>query len=214
VSRFDRRSLLATFAGLALAGFAHAEPWQPDIERLIQQLGSKRFREREAATKALDKVGEPALEPLRKAAKDDADAEVRRRAQEAVKRLDARRRLGTWHIVRAEFRGQVLKKLPLDNYELTFTPDGVEGALLMFGSGTCVVDALPRPQHIDMRFYGEADSGRRWLRWTYLGIYRFEKDELVVCFSTGQKPHRPTAFKTDKDAPVMLYRMRRQKPRP
>jgi hypothetical protein len=67
-----------------------APPSTADIPGLIQQLGSERFREREAATRALDKVGEPALERLRKAAKDNADAEVRRRAGALVERLEHR----------------------------------------------------------------------------------------------------------------------------
>jgi hypothetical protein len=80
-----------------LLGFGAADPaagtaaQPPDIAGLIQQLGSRRFKEREAASKVLDRVGEPALEPLRRAAKDDADAEVRRRAQALVERLERRR---------------------------------------------------------------------------------------------------------------------------
>jgi hypothetical protein len=67
-----------------------APPSASGIPGLVQQLRSKRFREREAATKALERVGEPALEQLRKAAKDDADAEVRRRAGALVERLEYR----------------------------------------------------------------------------------------------------------------------------
>jgi hypothetical protein len=44
----DRRSFLRGCAGLSLTGFAHAgdkaKPQSPDIERLIQQLGRRRFR--------------------------------------------------------------------------------------------------------------------------------------------------------------------------
>jgi hypothetical protein len=39
------------------------------IARLVAQLGSARFADRETATKALDAVGEPALESLRAAAR-------------------------------------------------------------------------------------------------------------------------------------------------
>src|SRR5438445_13579409 len=41
------------------------------IANLVKQLGSSDFRERESATKALAAIGLPALEALRKAAKDD-----------------------------------------------------------------------------------------------------------------------------------------------
>ena len=63
-----------------------------EISRLITQLGSDKFKEREAATKRLREIGEPALAALRKAAAHSADDEVRRRASEVVrvvqKRLD------------------------------------------------------------------------------------------------------------------------------
>jgi hypothetical protein len=66
------------------------QPPSPDIDGLIKQLGSRTFREREAASKALEKVGKPALERLRRAAKDDPDAEVRRRAGALVERTEQR----------------------------------------------------------------------------------------------------------------------------
>jgi hypothetical protein len=55
-----------------------------DIERLVQQLGSDRFKEREAASIALKKVGKPALNALVKAAKGSADLEVRTRAARLI----------------------------------------------------------------------------------------------------------------------------------
>src|SRR5690349_6895172 len=61
-----------------------------EVDRLIQQLGSDSFAEREAASKALDAVGESALEALQKAAREDRDAEVRRRAKGLVELLEAR----------------------------------------------------------------------------------------------------------------------------
>jgi hypothetical protein len=51
-----------------------------EIEKLIQQLGSPRFAEREAATKRLEAIGEPAVDALRKAVASNPDAEIRRRA--------------------------------------------------------------------------------------------------------------------------------------
>jgi hypothetical protein len=63
-----------------------AGPQGPQIQRLIQQLGSDSYAEREAAAKALTEIGEPALEALREAAKSK-DAEVRRRAAELVEHI-------------------------------------------------------------------------------------------------------------------------------
>ncbi len=57
------------------------------VDKLIEQLGSSSYHEREAASKALEAVGAPALESLRKAADSD-DIEVRRRAAELVKRIE------------------------------------------------------------------------------------------------------------------------------
>jgi hypothetical protein len=89
----DRRSFLCGVAALGFTAFAQAgDATQPPqaIDRLIRQLGNRKFREREAASSALDKVGEPALEALRRAAKGDADAEVRRRAGRLVERTEYR----------------------------------------------------------------------------------------------------------------------------
>ncbi len=51
-----------------------------EVERLIKQLGSDEFDERETATKRLQEIGDPALDALDKAA-TSADAEVRLRAE-------------------------------------------------------------------------------------------------------------------------------------
>ncbi len=57
------------------------------IGRLIRQLGSERFAEREKALKELDKIGLPALEALQEAAQA-ADPEVRRRAAELANKIE------------------------------------------------------------------------------------------------------------------------------
>ncbi len=91
-----RRLLVpALVAGLGLAALA-VRPTAADdklargeIAKLVEQLGSGNFDEREKASAALDKIGEPALDALRQAAKSD-DAEVRRRAEELVKKIEKR----------------------------------------------------------------------------------------------------------------------------
>src|SRR5262245_1124168 len=57
------------------------------IDKLIEQMGSGTFTERQKATKELAALGVPALEALRKAAKND-DPEVRKRADELVKKIE------------------------------------------------------------------------------------------------------------------------------
>jgi len=66
---------------------SEAPPTPPDdagIARLIGQLGSEKFSEREAAGEALLAIGEPALKALRQAAATSEDAEIRRRATTLV----------------------------------------------------------------------------------------------------------------------------------
>jgi hypothetical protein len=99
--------LLALVTGFLLAGGrpVHAGPAarpEPDpIARLVIQLGSKHFKDREAATQALDAIGLPALEPLRRAARG-TEPEVRRRAaylvQKIEKRLESERLLAPRHL--------------------------------------------------------------------------------------------------------------------
>jgi WD40 repeat protein len=77
--------------GVALVVFCHLVTLSPchlvsaeepaPVEKLIKQLGDDEFAQREAASKRLKGIGEPALAALRKAAVEDADAEVRLRAQ-------------------------------------------------------------------------------------------------------------------------------------
>jgi hypothetical protein len=73
----------------ALPTNAAPAPDAAKIDKLIEQLGSAKFDEREQATKDLDAIGAPALEALRKATKS-ADAEVRMRSTELVKAIEKR----------------------------------------------------------------------------------------------------------------------------
>src|SRR5436190_16282844 len=80
---------------LLLGPAAGGEPEKPtavDIERLVKQLGSSQFREREDATQALDALGVRAFEALQKAATGSDDAEVRRRANRLLLAIAARER--------------------------------------------------------------------------------------------------------------------------
>ncbi|HEV3119156.1 MAG TPA: WD40 repeat domain-containing protein [Gemmataceae bacterium] len=58
------------------------------LDGLIRQLGSNHFAEREEASKALEKIGEPALEALRKAAGASKDPEIKQRAGKLVQKLE------------------------------------------------------------------------------------------------------------------------------
>jgi len=66
---------------------AAKEPDAAHIANLVKQLGSTNFTEREAATKALEEIGFPALDALRGATKGD-DAEVAQRATRLVEIIE------------------------------------------------------------------------------------------------------------------------------
>src|SRR5437868_13699096 len=80
-------SLLLAAGGTAWAG-SDKQVENTRITQLIEQLGNDRFSAREEASKALEAIGKPALNPLREAAARTKDAEIRRRAQILVDRID------------------------------------------------------------------------------------------------------------------------------
>ncbi len=75
--------LLGTCSSLSAADDTKAK----DIDCLIDQLGSPRFKERERASRELSKFGVSALASL-KAASNGREAEVRRRAQQLVEQIE------------------------------------------------------------------------------------------------------------------------------
>ena len=86
MSRFHQSIFLLCLPGILFAAASPKEDAQrtfgrrkeaspTEIARLIRQLGSDSFQQREAASTALAAIGEPALEPLRKAS---ASAQMRR----------------------------------------------------------------------------------------------------------------------------------------
>jgi len=74
-----------------------------EIQRLVKQLGSAKFKEREAATKRLNEVGEPVRAVLQEAAASDADHEMQRRASGLLQTLNAKLQVLTvrvWRVPR------------------------------------------------------------------------------------------------------------------
>src|SRR5438132_653476 len=60
----------------------------PEINKLIRQLGSNDFKLREAANRTLQSTGHPTLAALRRAAANDQDAEVRQRSAALVQQIE------------------------------------------------------------------------------------------------------------------------------
>jgi hypothetical protein len=87
---FPAMLLVVGLIGLAVWPVPAAEPADTaKIAKLVEQLGSDTFSDRQKASEALDNIGEPALNALLKAA-ESTDAEVRKRAQELVERIEKR----------------------------------------------------------------------------------------------------------------------------
>ncbi|MGE3807550.1 MAG: WD40 repeat domain-containing protein [Gemmataceae bacterium] len=80
--------MLAMMLSLTLAAEPGRELIHPPLQPLIAKLGSERFAEREAASRALLDVGEPALSALLQASLDAQDLETRRRAEQLFSRIE------------------------------------------------------------------------------------------------------------------------------
>src|SRR5260370_20995881 len=80
--------LTATQANLPVWSQSADAPQQEkdadEVKKMIKQLGSPKFAEREAASQRLEKIGQPALANLRKAAQSK-DLEITRRAKELIR---------------------------------------------------------------------------------------------------------------------------------
>ena len=79
------------------------DPDDKEIARLVKQLGSSDYRTRDAATKRLQDIGEPACDALVRAMKIN-DVEARRRAEQIVAVIEDRLygpELGGWRATRS-----------------------------------------------------------------------------------------------------------------
>jgi hypothetical protein len=85
---FRQSALALLAAALVSLALRAAAPPSASVKRLIRQLGSDSFDEREAASKALDRIGERALPALRKAAANP-DLEIRKRSARLVSAIQA-----------------------------------------------------------------------------------------------------------------------------
>jgi hypothetical protein len=82
---------LAVVAGVGSVRGNSGKAATPDrIAALIKRLGDDAFAKREAASKELEDIGEPALAALRKAANCSDDLEIRRRAERIIQAIAIR----------------------------------------------------------------------------------------------------------------------------
>jgi hypothetical protein len=89
-----------------------ADP-EAEIARLVKQLGDDDFDQREAATKRLAEIGEPALDTLRKAAASSNDAEIRARVARLIAAITARLELAQARVDAAHKAYEVAVKMVL-----------------------------------------------------------------------------------------------------
>jgi uncharacterized protein (TIGR03067 family) len=183
------------------------------IAALVRQLGDKEFAKREAATKELDAIGEPARDALKKAV-GGSDAEVRQRAQKVLDSLDAKVRAtaarkdleklqGTWYTTAIQYPGTTAGEDRFDTitYEGTKYIQRRNG--YVFSVGTIeIVDATAKPKRID---YFGADGV---MKGTHVySIYTLDGEEHAVCSSQAPSD-RPGEFSSKAG---YLRVMRREK---
>ncbi len=189
--------LLAVLGGQS--GQPQGEPTADRVARLVKQLGHKEYAKREAASKDLDALGEPALPALRKAAKD-GDAEVRRRAtriaaaitgriRAAAAKKDLERLQGTWYTVAVRYKGTATGEDRSD----TITYEGTEFVQRRNGgvwsAGTfAIVDATADPKQIE---YTVTEGQSKGLH--FRSIYTLDGDDHQICSDDGNN-NRPTQF--------------------
>lgn len=166
------------------------------IARLIKRLGDDAFARREAATRQLEAIGEPALEALRKAAASDGDAEIRARAARIIEVIAAvvtdrelKKLQGTWILVSRVEGGQVIRATG-DGTTMTYTGNKWVwkngGAVAQAGTWNVVVIGKTATT-----YNGRVTAGFN-LGAEALGIFRLEGDTFQYC----EGPSRPKDFTT------------------
>ena len=167
---------------------------EKEMKRLIDQLGSERFENREQATQELSKLGKSALPSLKEAIKS-RDAEVRHRAQQLIERLsavDTQRELaklqGTWKVVSlvrdgVESTADELKQWTL----LTIKGSDYYWGENQQGAGGTIVSIDPSTNPKTIKYQGNEGT-------VYLGIYEIDGDTFKDCLiSSNERPKEFTA---------------------
>lgn len=107
--------LLVTLSAAWTGSAGENPPVEEVARRLIERLGNPEFEVREAASKALRDLGEPALPRLRQAASESTDAEVRNRAERLVEEISE-------DVIRVS-KGQRFQGPPVAVSRMAFSPD-------------------------------------------------------------------------------------------
>ncbi len=166
------------------------------IARLIKQLGDRTFAKREAATRRLKEIGEPALESLRKAAVSDNDHEIRRRARQIIQAIAAlvsnrelKKLQGSWILVSRAEAGRVVLARG-DSTTMTYTGNRWvwKQGQTVIQAGTWEVVAIGKTA---ISYNGRVTEGFN-LGARAMGIFQFAGDTFKYC----EGPSRPSDFTT------------------
>lgn len=194
-----------TFVGIVLlvgAAVLHSGPDQETqaekIARLIKQLGHDKFAMREAASKALLAIGEPAVEALRKATVS-GDAEVCTRATQILAIFHTRgceselaKWTGSW-----EAAGGVWMKVNADRWSSgTPTWGPVSGTIR-------VIELRPKYALAVMSVHEGPSKGQ-----ICRAIFRLEGDTLHYCGTYG--PEYPIEFKNGGNFYFVVFKRVKQ----
>jgi hypothetical protein len=180
---------LAVFAGPGAGALPPATGKQTADTRVstgfIEELGNKDYRRRQAATRALEAVGPPALAALRAAAGKHADAEVRRQATRLVEKIEN----GLPQLLE-DYRSYGLPLPPRDAPFVRFLVGGVNvelGFLLRPAAGKQPPEILwgmrRRRMEDDPRFtilQPTTATSREIDEWANLAVFSFEYVPLTI----------------------------------
>jgi uncharacterized protein (TIGR03067 family) len=212
--------ILLTTQPAALRGDPAKETEAEKIARLIRQLGDDAFAEREAASKELDAIGEPALGALRQAAASSDDAEIRQRAGRLVQGIAGRLLAvaakkeiaalqGTWYSTLTETAGMRQSgEDKADRHIVTGDQWVCKNGAAVVQTGTLsVTEVGDKLVKIDFIITGGFRNGDTWV-----AIYERNGDVLKWCGGyTGEGRARPASFATKPGDGYFLRSLKREK---
>jgi uncharacterized protein (TIGR03067 family) len=198
-------SLVLALGGDTLRGGSGQPATGDRIAGLIKQLGDDNFARREAASRELAAIGEPALAALRQAAASSDDLETRRRAEQIVREVTGRALAraaqlefealrGTWYSASTE-AGGVRQSGENKADQHSFTGDQwvcKNGEAVVQAAMLRVIEVGDKLVKIDFVITEGFQKGDTWV-----GIYERSGDELKWCGGyVGEGRMRPTTMAT------------------
>jgi uncharacterized protein (TIGR03067 family) len=121
-------------------------------------------------------------------------------------KIDLKKMQGTWKVVRAETKAKGAKNLDgvrfiIKNDQMTIKDPNLKRD----ETATFKLDAKKRPHHINI-----TPTMKGGPREVVLGIYKFEKDQLIIAFNEPKSP-RPTRFDALAAMKLVLQKRKEKK---